>query len=158
MSEIEYEIETSKVFTKMKNRLSELEKEIIELKQAKAIAQLNLDNSRLFIENERLHKENIALKEIKELFSRLNKEQSEAILELKMRIEEMESSSKHWDEIHRGSKIMDLDTANEPKTQKQLIRAKAIIKEMLSILPKENIEGVYEITEEAEQFISEVEE
>lgn len=157
MSEIEYEIETSKVFTKMKNRLSELEKEIIELKQAKAIAQLNLDNSRLFIENERLHKENIALKEIKELFSRLNKEQSEAILELKMRIEEMESSSKHWDEIHRGSKIMDLDTANELKTQKQLIRAKAIIKEMLSILPKENIEGIYEITEEAERFISEVE-
>lgn len=154
MSEIEYEIETSKVFTKMKNRLSELEKEIIELKQAKAIAQLNLDNSRLFIENERLHKENIALKEIKELFSRLNKEQSEAILDLKMRIEEMESSSKYWDEIHRGSKIMDLDTANEPKTQKQLIRAKEIIKEMLSILPKENIKGIYEITEEAEQFLN----
>ena len=155
MSEIEYEIETSKVFTEMKNCLSELEKEITELKQAKAIAQLNLDNSRLSIENERLHKENIALKEIKELFSRLNKEQSEAILELKMRIEEMESSSKHWDEIHRGSKIMDLDTANELKAQKQLVRAKAIIKEMLSILPKENIEGVYEITEEAEQFLRE---
>ena len=155
MSEIEYEIETSKVFTEMKNCLSELEKEITELKQAKAIAQLNLDNSRLSIENERLHKENIALKEIKELFSRLNKEQSEAILELKMRIEEMESSSKHWDEIHRGSKIMDLDTANELKAQKQLVRAKAIIKEMLSILPKENIKGVYESTEEAEQFLRE---
>ena len=27
---------------------------------------------------------------------------------------------------------------------------------MLSILPKENIEGIYEITEEAEQFIREV--
>ena len=101
-----------------------------------------------------LEKENAELKEIKELFSRLNKEQSEAILELKMRIEEMESSSKHWDEIHRGSKIMGLDTANELKTQKQLIRAKAIIKEMLSILPKENIEGIYEITEEAEQFLN----
>lgn len=36
-------------------------------------------------------------------------------------------------------------------------KAKKIIKEMLSILPKENIEGVYEITEEAEQFIREVE-
>lgn len=101
-----------------------------------------------------LEKENAELKEIKELFSRLNKEQSEAILELKMRIEEMESSSKHWDEIHRGSKIMDLDTANELKAQKQLVRAKAIIKEMLSILPKENIEGIYEITEEAEQFLN----
>ena len=92
---IEHEIETSKVFTELKNRLSELEKEIEELKQAKTIAQLNLDNSKLVIENERLHKENIALKEIKELLIQLNKEQSEAILELKMQIEEMKSSSKH---------------------------------------------------------------
>ena len=38
--------------------------------------------------------------------------------------------------------------------KKQLIKAKEIIKEMLSILPKENIEGVYEITEEAEQFLN----
>ena len=95
---IEHEIEISKVFTELKNRLSELEKEIAELKQAKTIAQLNLDNSKLVIENERLHKENIALKEIKELLTRLNKEQSEAILELKMQIEEMKSSSKHWEE------------------------------------------------------------
>ena len=95
---IEHESETSKVFTELKNRLSELEKEIAELKQAKTIAQLNLDNSKLVIENERLHKENIALKEIKELLTRLNKEQSEAILELKMQIEEMKSSSKHWKE------------------------------------------------------------
>ena len=95
---IEHEIETSKVFTELKNRLSELEKEIAELKQAKTIAQLNLDNSKLVIENERLHKENIALKEIKELLTRFNKEQSEAILELKMQIEEMKSSSKHWEE------------------------------------------------------------
>ena len=36
-------------------------------------------------------------------------------------------------------------------------KAKELIKEMLSILPKENIEGIYEITEEAEQFIREVE-
>lgn len=41
--------------------------------------------------------------------------------------------------------------------KKQLTKAKELIKEMLSILPKENIEGVYEITEEAEQFIREVE-
>lgn len=43
------------------------------------------------------------------------------------------------------------------KCNEQLTKAKEIIKEMLSILPKENIEGVYEITEEAEQFISEEE-
>ena len=35
---IKHEIETSKVFTELKNRLSELEKEIAELKQAKTIA------------------------------------------------------------------------------------------------------------------------
>ena len=40
----------------------------------------------------------------------------------------------------------------------QLTKAKELIKEMLSILPKENIEGIYEITEEAEEFIREVEE
>ena len=39
---------------------------------------------------------------------------------------------------------------------KQLTKAKELIKEMLSILPEENIEGIYEITEEAEQFLSEV--
>ena len=98
---IEHEIETSKVFTELKNRLSELEKEIAELKQAKTIAQLNLDNSKLVIENKRLHKENIALKEIKELLCRTNKEQSVAILELKMQIEEMKSSSKHWEEAEQ---------------------------------------------------------
>ena len=37
----------------------------------------------------------------------------------------------------------------------QLAKAKETIKEMLSILPKENIEGAYEITEEAEEFLKE---
>lgn len=39
------------------------------------------------------------------------------------------------------------------KSNEQLTKAKELIKEMLSILPKENIEGVYEITEEAEQLL-----
>ena len=38
---------------------------------------------------------------------------------------------------------------------KDLCKAKEIIKEMLSILPKENIEGIYEITEQVEQFLRE---
>lgn len=38
------------------------------------------------------------MKETIESLSHLNKEQSEAILELKMQIEEMKSSSKHWEE------------------------------------------------------------
>ena len=54
----------------------------------------------------------------------------------------------------------------EPKSQwisqhiqdvEQLIKAKEIIKDLLQCLPKENIEGVYEITEEAEEFIREAE-
>lgn len=40
------------------------------------------------------------------------------------------------------------------KCNTELAKAKEIIKEMLSILPKENIEGIYEITEEAEQFLN----
>ena len=34
-------------------------------------------------------------------------------------------------------------------------KAKEIIKDLLQCLPKENIEGIYEITEEAEQFLRE---
>ena len=41
--------------------------------------------------------------------------------------------------------------------KEQLTKAKELIKEMLSILPKEKIEGVYEITEKAEEFIREAE-
>lgn len=48
----------------------------------------------------------------------------------------------------------ELNSVTVSKNQ-QLIKAREIIKEMLNILPKENIEGVYEITEEAEQFLRE---
>lgn len=36
----------------------------------------------------------------------------------------------------------------------QLTKAKEIIKELLSCLPKENIEGIYEVIEMAEEFLS----
>ena len=39
--------------------------------------------------------------------------------------------------------------------KKQLAKAKEIIKDLLIVMPKENIEGVYEVTEYAEQFIRE---
>ena len=41
------------------------------------------------------------------------------------------------------------------KRDDQLTKAKAIIKDLLSVLPKENIEGVYETVEAAEQFLRE---
>lgn len=34
-----------------------------------------------------------------------------------------------------------------------LIKAKEIIKDLLKVLPKENIEGIYEATEAAEEFL-----
>ena len=40
---------------------------------------------------------------------------------------------------------------------KAMNEVKGIIKDLLHCLPKENIEGVYEVAEEAEQFLSEVE-
>ena len=50
-----------------------------------------------------------------------------------------------------------LINSEEIRIVKQLAKAKEIIKDLLQILPKENIEGVYEVTEEAEQFLREVE-
>ena len=35
----------------------------------------------------------------------------------------------------------------------KVIRAKEIIKDLLQVIPKENIEGIYEVTTEAEQFL-----
>lgn len=47
-----------------------------------------------------------------------------------------------------------LHTIDKQKTR--LIKAKEIIKDLLNALPKENVEGIYEITEAAEQFLREV--
>ena len=41
------------------------------------------------------------------------------------------------------------------KRDDQFTKAKAIIKDLLSVLPKENVEGVYETVEAAEQFLRE---
>ena len=48
-----------------------------------------------------------------------------------------------------------LMNSEEIRIVKQLAKAKEIIKDLLQILPKENIEGVYEVTEEAEEFLKE---
>ena len=57
------------------------------------------------------------------------------------------------DDILTYEKLMN---SEELRIVKQLAKAKEIIKDLLSVLPKENIEGVYEVTEEAEQFLIEV--
>lgn len=64
----------------------------------------------------------------------------------------------HSEVFMQESQIPWKATKNKRETIRKLPRAKEIIKELLSILPEENIEGVYEITEEAEQFLRESEE
>lgn len=80
--------------------------------------------------------------------------------ELKEKLETTEKTRDYWkdssfDWRHKCTSRKPFRTA--VKTQKQLTKAKELIKEMLSILPKENIEGVYKITEAAEQFLNEAE-
>ena len=48
-----------------------------------------------------------------------------------------------------------LINSEEIRIVKRLAKAKEIIKDLLSVLPKENIEGVYETVEAAEQFLRE---
>ena len=66
--------------------------------------------------------------------------------------EEGKNDSKELKQAYQQGAEFGYNKANE-----QLTKAKELIKEMLSILPKENIEGIYELTEEAEHFLREVE-
>ena len=85
-------------------------------------------------------------------------ETSKAIMEMRNHIAELEKENAELKE--QCSILADCNTCyssckNENiEMKKQLTKAEEIIKEMLSILPKENIEGVYEITEKAEQFLN----
>ena len=78
--------------------------------------------------------------------------------ELKEKLEISEKLRDYWksssfDWRHKCTRRKSFKVA--VKAQKQLTKAKAILKEVLTILPKENIEGIYEIAEEAEQFLKE---
>ena len=85
-------------------------------------------------------------------------ETSKAIMEMRNHIAELKEENEELKE--QCSILADCNTCyssckNENiEMKKQLTKAKEIIKEMLSILPKENIEGIYEITEKAEQFLN----
>ena len=78
-------------------------------------------------------------------------ETSKAIMEMRKQIEELKEQCLI---------LADCNTCYSPcknenvKMKKQLIKAKEIIKEFLIVMPKENIEDVYEITEKAEQFLN----
>ena len=86
-------------------------------------------------------------------------ETSKAIMEMRTNIAKLEKENAELKQYAKA--LEETDNTNSlhcMKVNGKLYKAKEIIKEMLSILPKENIEGIYEITEEAEQFLnSEVE-
>ena len=83
----------------------------------------------------------------------LTEEQDRHIVELEKEIAELKGKANDvLDNWYRG----DDPCLHLKKRDEQLNRAKEIIKDLLQCLPKENIEGIYEITESAEQFIREV--
>ena len=86
-------------------------------------------------------------------------ETSKAIMEMRTNIAKLEKENAELKQYAKA--LEETDNTNSlhcMKVNDKLYKAKEIIKEMLSILPKENIGGIYEITEEAEQFLnSEVE-
>ena len=86
-------------------------------------------------------------------------ETSKAIMEMRTNIAKLKKENAELKQYAKA--LEETDNTNSlhcMKVNDKLYKAKEIIKEMLSILPKENIGGIYEITEEAEQFLnSEVE-
>ena len=86
-------------------------------------------------------------------------ETSKAIMEMRNNIAKLEKENAELKQYAKA--LEETDNTNSlhcMKVNDKLYKAKEIIKEMLSILPKENIGGIYEITKEAEQFLnSEVE-
>ena len=86
-------------------------------------------------------------------------ETSKAIMEMRTNIAKLEKENAELKQYAKA--LEETDNTNSlhcMKVNGKLYKAKEIIKEMLSILPKETIGGIYEITEEAEQFLnSEVE-
>ena len=82
-------------------------------------------------------------------------ETSKAIMEMRTNIAKLEKENAELKQYAKA--LEETDNTNIlhcMKVNGKLYKAKEIIKEMLSILPKENIEGIYEITEEAEQFLN----
>lgn len=92
---------------------------------------------------------------VKEYENKCLSQKIEYINELKKEKCELLGIIQSKDEVIQELK-KELNSMPVSKNQ-QLTKAKEIIRDLLQVLPKENIEGVYEITEEAELFIREVE-
>lgn len=138
MTKEECEIETSKAIMEMKKQIAELKEKISVLLSCKNCP----ENKGGWICVKEY--ENKCLAQKIEFIKELKKENAQLKSKNCWKTCEYAEPKSQWISQH----IQDVE---------QLIKAKELIKEMLSILPKENIEGVYEITEEAEHFLREVE-
>ena len=81
-------------------------------------------------------------------------ETSKAIMEMRNNIAELEKENAELKQYAKA--LEETDNTNIlhcMKVNGKLYKAKELIKEMLSILPKENIKGIYKITEEADKFL-----
>ena len=81
-------------------------------------------------------------------------ETSKAIMEMRTNIAKLEKENAKLKQYAKA--LEETDNTNIlhcMKVNGKLYKAKEIIKEMLSILPKENIGGIYKITEEADKFL-----
>ena len=71
-------------------------------------------------------------------------------------LEEYKNQSKWKGKIFMKDEEICFKDGAEFGYNKAMNEAKGIIKDLLHCLPNENIEGVYEVAEESEQFLSEV--
>ena len=89
------------------------------------------------------------------------KELKEEIAELNEKLEIIEKKRDYWKESSfdwRHKCTSKKSFRDAVKAQKQLTKAKEIIKDLLKCLPNENIEGIYEVTTAAEEFLRRIEE
>lgn len=141
-------------------RISELEAEVKEWKDKAELwcKTANLKDHNIMI-NKELERENAELKETNNKLTRkcdclteCNDGLQDLLADDIDVLEKLVQFEKENAELKDNFKIA---KDNEYEYSSLLTKAKEIIKEMLCVLPKENIEGVYEITEEAEQFLKE---
>lgn len=126
--------------------IKELQKENAELKEINAhtISQLNLDNGELIIENEKLKKENAALRQDFEIMKNTISEYND-FCDKYMNLEKENRELKDNFKIAKD---------NEYEYQSLFIKAKELLKRFIEL----DVLDCYDIVEEAEQFLnSEVE-
>ena len=146
------------------NRLAELEEQIADIKANCDLAIEGRDIKIMELEQENnklldvINNQDVKIADLEQDL----KHKKIAIQTRNKRIADLEETLKtyngcgDWDNDFHACRVY-LQHEEWQKQDKQLEQAKKIIKEMLPYMPKENIEGVYEIVTHAEEFIKEIE-